>query len=101
MRRYLILTVAQRSKRVVNKTCRPVTRIVTSMPDKIDYWQDRWSTGKTGWHNPNSVNKNLEKQFDKLTAGRKDLTFLFPLCGKTIDMLWVYKQVNFLDAMQF
>jgi len=57
----------------------------------IDYWSDRWETGKTGWHR-DSVNQNLENHFDKLTIGRKDLTFLFPLCGKTLDMLWVYKQ---------
>ena len=30
----------------------------------------------------------LEKHFDKLTENRTNLKFLFPLCGKEIDMLW-------------
>lgn len=33
----------------------------------------------------------LEKHFDKLTENRTNLKFLFPLCGKEIDMLWVSK----------
>lgn len=59
--------------------------------DKLARWQDRWDTGKTGWHK-DTVNQNLSKHFEKLTKGQKDLKFLFPLCGKTLDMIWVYKQ---------
>ena len=61
--------------------------------DKLARWQDRWDTGKTGWHK-DTVNQNLSKHFEKLTKGQKDLKFLFPLCGKTLDMIWVYKQVR-------
>jgi len=70
----------------------------TPTPQKvIDYWADRWATGKTGWHRA-QINQNLEKHFEKLVSvgadgkPRENLTFLFPLCGKTLDMQWVMKQ---------
>ncbi len=30
----------------------------------------------------------LEKNLDKVVCGRKEVRFLFPLCGKAVDMKW-------------
>ncbi|CAG5100208.1 Oidioi.mRNA.OKI2018_I69.XSR.g16893.t1.cds [Oikopleura dioica] len=51
---------------------------------KLDDWNQRWVDKRTGWHK-SEVNPTLEKYFP--TDAKPD-TF-FPLCGKTLDMIWV------------
>lgn len=51
---------------------------------KLDDWNQRWIDNRIGWHR-GEVNQTLEKYFP---SGERPSTF-FPLCGKTLDMIWV------------
>ncbi len=51
-------------------------------------WLDRWSIGRTGWHEP-AGNRNLQAHWQ--FTGRR---VLVPLCGKTPDLLWLESQGN-------
>jgi len=57
----------------------------------VDYWANRWATSQTRWHKQD-IHPTLIQHYDQLTQGQEDLTFLFPLCGKTKDMLWTYSK---------
>ena len=50
-------------------------------------WEDKWATNKIGFHIP-AVNPNLEQWYHKLAADDKPVSFLIPLCGKSLDMVW-------------
>ncbi len=52
-----------------------------------EYWLQRWREGRIGWHHE-SVMPLLEKHWPELGAPRGSRV-LVPLCGKTLDMLWL------------
>ncbi len=54
----------------------------------IESWLERWREGRIGWHEEGG-NASL-KQYWK-AAGRR---VLVPMCGKTVDMLWLEEQGN-------
>ncbi|KAJ8043018.1 putative thiopurine S-methyltransferase [Holothuria leucospilota] len=56
--------------------------------DRMAEWEDRWQNGRIAFHRDN-VNQNLLNNFERLANGRKELNFLVPLCGKTVDMKWL------------
>ena len=56
-----------------------------------EYWTDRWKEGKTDWHRE-EVHNILIKYVDELTGGRSNLRVFLPLCGKSVDMLWLANQ---------
>ena len=58
---------------------------------RAEYWTDRWKEGKTDWHRE-EVHNILFKYVDELTGGRSNLRVLLPLCGKSVDMLWLAHQ---------
>lgn len=51
-------------------------------------WEQRWQDNRIGFHRPH-VHKLLEKNIDKVVAGRTGVRFFFPLCGKAVDMKWL------------
>lgn len=51
-------------------------------------WLDRWREGRTGWHEP-SGNRNLRAHWQW-----SNKRALVPLCGKTVDLLWLEEQGN-------
>jgi len=51
-------------------------------------WLDRWQEGRTGWHEP-SGNRNLQAHWT--WSGKR---VLVPMCGKTVDLLWLEEQGN-------
>jgi thiopurine S-methyltransferase len=55
-----------------------------------DYWRKRWHEGETGWH-LDTVNRHLDTFWPALAipAGTQ---VLVPLCGKTMDLLWLAGQ---------
>ncbi|HEX7348648.1 MAG TPA: thiopurine S-methyltransferase [Rhodanobacteraceae bacterium] len=55
-----------------------------------EYWLQRWREGRTGWHH-DKVMPLLEKHWPALgvAAGTR---VLVPLCGKSLDMLWLAGQ---------
>ncbi|XP_064639113.1 uncharacterized protein LOC135494778 isoform X2 [Lineus longissimus] len=56
-----------------------------------DYWLTRWDLGQISYHKT-EVHPSLKKHYDLLLDGRSSLKILVPLCGKSQDILWLYKQ---------
>lgn len=57
---------------------------------KAEYWLQRWREGRTGWHHE-SVMPLLEQHWGALGVAR-GTRVLVPLCGKSLDMLWLAQQ---------
>lgn len=53
-------------------------------------WIERWKTSQIGWHQ-NAVNKRLIKFINCLKLSKGDVVFV-PLCGKSLDMIYLTKQ---------
>ena len=56
-----------------------------------EFWEKRWADNKIGWH-LDTVNKFLIKYVHELTGGRSNVRVFVPLCGKSLDMLWLAEQ---------
>ena len=54
-----------------------------------DFWHERWAADEIGFHQ-HETNRYLEQFWSRLglTGGR----ILVPLCGKSLDMLWLQRQ---------
>jgi thiopurine S-methyltransferase len=55
-----------------------------------EFWLQRWREGRTGWHH-DTVMPLLEKHWPALDVAH-DSRVLVPLCGKSLDMLWLARQ---------
>jgi thiopurine S-methyltransferase len=55
-----------------------------------DFWHDRWRTAQIGFHR-SSVDYNLIQHWRDLTLP-KAARVLVPLCGKSLDLLWLRDQ---------
>ena len=55
-----------------------------------EFWQQRWCEGRIGFNQPN-INPLLIKYFSVLNLPKSSRIFA-PLCGKSIDMLWLAEQ---------
>ena len=53
-------------------------------------WIQRWKNGKIGWHR-DQPNSKLIEFIDCLSLQKNDLVFV-PLCGKSVDMIYLIKQ---------
>ncbi len=52
-----------------------------------DFWLQRWQDNLTGFHQ-NTINPCLQRYFPQLELP-KNSKVLVPLCGKSLDMLWL------------
>lgn len=52
-----------------------------------DFWHQRWRRGEIGWHS-DAINRHLAQYWPKLGLGPGGRV-LVPLCGKSMDMLWL------------
>lgn len=57
---------------------------------ETEYWLKRWRESRTGWHH-DKVMPLLEKHWPALAVPRV-ARVLVPLCGKSLDMLWLSQQ---------
>jgi len=57
---------------------------------ETDFWHNRWENNLTGFH-LDDVNPNLQASWSILNLPPKARVFV-PLCGKTLDMLWLAEQ---------
>lgn len=55
----------------------------------MNYWENRWNEGKIGWHK-DEVNKFLVKYINL----EKHSNVCVPLCGKTIDLVWLSEHIS-------
>lgn len=57
---------------------------------RADFWHDRWRTAQIGFHR-SSVDDNLIRHWPDLSLP-KPARVLVPLCGKSLDLLWLRDQ---------
>ena len=55
-----------------------------------DFWRERWQLGQTGFHK-SRANPLLLRFWDNLALS-SDESVLVPLCGKSLDMIWLREQ---------
>lgn len=57
---------------------------------QANFWHDMWASGKVGFHQA-EMNAFLTEYWQKLGLTGHE-TVLVPLCGKSLDMLWLAKR---------
>ncbi len=57
---------------------------------QADFWHDMWSSGVVGFHQ-SEINEFLQGHWQRLDLQGKGAV-LVPLCGKSLDMLWLHQQ---------
>lgn len=57
---------------------------------QADFWHQRWQAGEIGFHK-HEYNTHMKRFIDLLGIERGDHV-LVPLCGKSLDMVWLHKQ---------
>jgi thiopurine S-methyltransferase len=57
---------------------------------KKEYWLDRWERKDIGFHQ-NETSPYLRQYWQELQLARHSEVFV-PLCGKSLDMLWLHEQ---------
>jgi len=57
---------------------------------EAQYWQNKWNENQIGFHQQ-QVNKRLMRYWPELELASDSLVFV-PLCGKSLDMLWLRQQ---------
>lgn len=63
-----------------------------------DFWHNAWENGKQGWHQK-AVNGHLETWWNKFDSDKKAGVFV-PLCGKSLDMLWLLEQGHAVTGVE-
>jgi len=76
-----------------------VFAMVGGVEDRVQYWQARWATGQSQWHN-DKPHQYLLKYLDVLTAGSSSCRFFLPLCGKAGDLLYLYEQGHTVTGVE-
>ncbi|GBG24271.1 Thiopurine S-methyltransferase [Hondaea fermentalgiana] len=71
-------------------------------PEHLEMWLKRWTTQykteKPGFH-MEAVNPNLIKYREQFITGEGPRNFFVPLCGKTLDLLWL-AQFGFVGGVE-
>ena len=57
---------------------------------QAEFWRNRWVDNEIGWHQE-STNGLLLQYWEQVTGDRRG-TVLVPLCGKSLDMVWLAQQ---------
>jgi thiopurine S-methyltransferase len=55
-----------------------------------DFWHKRWQAGQIGFHQP-AVDRHLKRYWPDLGLASDSRVFV-PLCGKSLDLLWLQEQ---------
>ena len=62
--------------------------------DRVSKWKGGyWDVDSTPWHKT-EPNESLVKHWYKVSKGKHGLKVLFPLCGASVDLNWLYRQNN-------
>lgn len=56
-----------------------------------ELWDGMWKTGYIPWHE-GQVNTMLQKHIHEMTSGQKNLRIFVPMCGKSLDLVWLADQ---------
>jgi thiopurine S-methyltransferase len=61
------------------------------------FWQNRWRNGQIGFHQP-SVDRSLQRYWPLLALGTGRV--FVPLCGKSLDLLWLRDQGHSVTGIE-
>ena len=64
----------------------------------MEFWHNRWHSQQTGWHRP-EYNDLLVKYWPTINAPA-NCEVLVPLCGKSLDMIWLAKQGHYVTGLE-
>ena len=57
---------------------------------EADFWHEKWEAGSIGFHQARP-NKHLQQWWPEAEIAQNSEVFV-PLCGKSLDMLWLHEQ---------
>jgi thiopurine S-methyltransferase len=63
-----------------------------------EFWHERWRTGQIGFHQ-SAVDRNLRRHWSALHVRNGGCVFV-PLCGKSLDLLWLREQGHFVAGVE-
>merc|ERR1712071_363019 len=64
-------------------------KVLEMASQRVDYWDGRWKANQSPWHK-NETNNFLVNHFSHITKIKTPARILVPLCGKAVDMKWMY-----------
>ncbi len=65
---------------------------------EAQFWQNRWRNGQIGFHQ-SSVDRNLRRHWPELPLRKGGRVFV-PLCGKSLDLLWLRDQGHVVTGVE-
>lgn len=65
---------------------------------KKEFWLERWERAEIGFHQ-NEINPYLRRFWPEVNAARGGEVFV-PLCGKSLDMVWLRQQGSFVLGVE-
>jgi len=71
----------------------------SSLEDRLNMWRGRWDKSMIGWHK-SVVNEHLTQYYDYLLNGKEKIKILFPLSGKSIDLVHCYNQGHIVVGIE-
>ena len=63
-----------------------------------EFWHNRWRNGQIGFHQP-AVDSSLQRHWPSLDIDKRSRVFV-PLCGKSLDLLWLRDQGHFVVGVE-
>jgi thiopurine S-methyltransferase len=64
-----------------------------------EFWHERWRTGQIGFHQP-AVDRSLRSHWSALGLSSSSCRVFVPLCGKSLDLLWLREQGHFVTGVE-
>jgi thiopurine S-methyltransferase len=65
---------------------------------QAEFWHDRWRTGQIGFHQA-VIDRNLREGWPALSVPKDQRVFV-PLCGKSLDLLWLCDQGHSVTGVE-
>ena len=63
-----------------------------------EFWHERWRVGQIGFHQ-SAADRHLEQYWPMLDLPRHSRVFV-PLCGKSVDLLWLRSRGHAVDGVE-
>jgi thiopurine S-methyltransferase len=64
-----------------------------------EFWHERWRTGQIGFHQ-SAVDRSLRSHWPTLGLASPSCRVFVPLCGKSLDLLWLREQGHFVTGVE-
>jgi thiopurine S-methyltransferase len=64
-----------------------------------EFWHERWRTGQIGFHQ-SAVDRSLRRHWSTLGLASPSCRVFVPLCGKSLDLLWLREQGHFVTGVE-